>query len=306
MSDPGDLILSLAGTPAGAALAFALALLSALAHAVFGAVNKGGVDTFLNRGAINIAYSVMAMPFAFFVLPWPTPALWAALFATYLVHILFEWLQASAFERGDFSVVYPIARGTSPLVSATLAIFVFGEQLQLGQWGGLLLLSGAIFSFALLNIRSRRFSAEEQAGMRLAVMTAFVTGFAIALYTIVDAYGIRLAENPFTFLAWFFVMGGFGFPIIAYRRWRRIAVKPPLNELAIRGVFGALIAYLSFGSIMLATRLDKVGEAAALRETSIIFAAAIGVLFFKEKVTLAQLALILLIAAGALITEFAG
>ncbi|MEL6980281.1 MAG: multidrug transporter, partial [Pseudomonadota bacterium] len=100
MSDPGELIVSLAGTPGGEALAFALALLSALAHAVFGAVNKGGADPFLNRGAINIAYSLMAAPFALFILPWPTPELFAALFATYLVHILFEWLQASSFERG--------------------------------------------------------------------------------------------------------------------------------------------------------------------------------------------------------------
>ena len=306
MSDPGELILSLAGTPAGAALAFALALLSALSHAVFGAVNKGGVDTFLNRGAINIAYSLMAMPFAFFVLPWPTPELWLALLATYCVHVLFEWLQASAFERGAFSVVYPSARGMSPLVTASRAIVVFGEGLEWAQWGGLLLLSGAIFSFALVNIRSRRLTAEEKAGVRLAVMTAILTGFAIAAYTVVDAFGIRLAANPFTFLAWFFVMGGFGFPLIAYRRWRRTEVKPPLNELAVRGVFGALIAYLSFGSIMLATTLDKVGEAAALRETSIIFATALGVMFFKEKVSAAQLTLILLIAAGAMIAEFAG
>lgn len=306
MSDPGALILSLAGTPAGAALAFALALLSALAHAIFGAVNKGGVDTFLNRGAINIAYSLMALPFALFVLPWPTPTLWIALFATYFVHILFEWLQASSFERGAFTLVYPIARGTGPLATAALAIFVFGEHLEPMQWMGLLLLSGAIFSFALINIRSRVLSDQERSGVRLAVLTALATGIGIATYTIVDAYGIRLAENPFTFLAWFFVMGGFGFPIIAYRRWRSLTVRPPLQDLAVRGLFGAFIAYLSFGSIMLATRLDKVGEAAALRETSIIFATAIGVLFFREKVGPRQLGLILLIAAGAMIAEFGG
>ncbi|MEL6980280.1 MAG: EamA family transporter, partial [Pseudomonadota bacterium] len=190
------------------------------------------------------------------------------------------------------------------LVTASLALFVFGERMSFEQWCGLILLSSAIFGLAYANIRSRALSAEERRGVRLAVLTALGTGVMIAIYTVVDAYGIRLAENPFTFLAWFFFMGGFGFPIIAYLRWRRIAVKPPIGDLAIRGVFGALIAYLSFGSIMLATRLDKVGEAAALRETSIIFATAIGVLLFKEKIDALRLLLILLIAIGAIVADF--
>lgn len=303
MTELGELIVSLAGTPAGELLAVSLVLCSALAHAIFGAINKGGADPFLNRGAINIAYSAMAAPFALFVLPWPTPELFLALLATFSVHIVYEWLQASSFERGAFTLVYPIARGTGPLATAALAIFVFGESLAWVQWGGLLMLSGAIFGLAYANIRSRELSREEMSGVRLAVFTALATGVLIAAYTTVDAYGIRLADNPFTFLAWFFFTGGFGFPVIAYLRWRSLATKPALPDLAVRGVFGALIAFISFGAIMLATRLDKVSEAAALRETSIIFATAIGVLLFREKIDGLRLALIALIAVGAVLTE---
>ncbi|MCI4666271.1 MAG: DMT family transporter [Neomegalonema sp.] len=301
----GEFIVSIAHTPAGEALALALALLSALAHALFGAINKGGADPFLNRGAINIAYGAMALPLALFVFPLPSPALWAALGATYLVHIVYEWFQAASFHRGAFTLVYPIARGTSPVATVAVALVLFNERLTLIQWLGLLLLSLSIYAFALANLRDRADGAPARAALISAILTALGTGVMIAVYTNVDAYGIRLADDPFTFLAWFYVLGGVGFPIIAAHRWRRMpsAMRPPVKDLAIRGFFGAIIAFISFGALMLATRLDKIGEAAALRETSIIFGAAIGVLIFKEKIDGLRIALIIAIAAGAVLIE---
>jgi drug/metabolite transporter (DMT)-like permease len=141
--------------------------------------------------------------------------------------------------------------------------------------------------------------------LRAAIATAVVTGCMIALYTTWDAWGIRLAENPFTFLAWFFVLGGVGFPLIAAARWRRLSPerRPAPSDLVARGLFGALIAYLSFGAVVLATRLGNVGEAAAIRETSIVFATAIGVLIFRERVDAPRLGLIGLIAVGAVLVK---
>jgi len=83
-------------------------------------------------------------------------------------------------------------------------------------------------------------------------------------------------------------------------------VRPSPGPLTVRGVTGGLVAFLSFGSIMLATRLDKVGEAAVLRETSTVFAALIGWLVLKETVGPRRIALMGLIAAGAVIVEFGG
>ena len=302
----GEMIVSLAGTEAGELLALALALLSALAHATFGAIHKGGRDPYLNRGAINVAYSLMAMPFALFYFPLPTGSLWAILAGVYVIHIVYEWLQARSYEIGGFTVVYPIARGTGPLVTVIIAYFLFGESFENFQWLGLLLLTGSIYGLAWANMRAQGFSDLQAAKqLRLAIGTAILTGVMIAVYTLWDAYGIRQAENPFTFLAWFFTIGGFGFPLIAFHRWRKMPVeaRPALDELAIRGIFGAFIAFLSFGAVMLATRLDKVGEAAALRETSIVFATALGVLIFREKIDLTRLGLIFLIAFGAILIE---
>jgi drug/metabolite transporter (DMT)-like permease len=302
----GETFAAMAGTPEGELLATALALLSALAHATFGAINKGGMDPYLNRGAINISYGLMALPVALFMVPWPSPELWRVLAAVYVIHLVYEWLQSAAFEKGDFTLVYPIARGTGPLLIAIAAVFVFGETLAPMQWFGIALLSGAIMGLAAANMRARRIDLAALPGLKQAIAIAFLTGAMIAVYTLTDAYGIRLAENPFTFLAWFFVLGGVGFPWVALARWRRLPPhrRPALPDLAVRGVFGALIAFLSFGAVMLATRLGKVGEAAALRETSIIFATAIGVLIFREKIDALRLGLIALIMVGAMTVEF--
>ena len=299
----GDLIVSLAGTEAGEALALALVLLSALAHAIFGAINKGGVDPFLNRGAINVCYGIIVAPFALFVVPWPSGPLWAMLAVSYLVHIAYEWLQASSFEKGDFTLVYPIARGTGPIVSMAMALVVFSERFSIGQWLGGALLSFSIIGLAVVNIQRAKAAGRQLRGLNGAILTALATGVMVAVYTMVDAYGIRLADDPFTFLAWFFFTGAFGFPVIAALRWRRMPLKPPVRDLALRGFFGGIIALMSFGAVMLAMRLGSVGEAAALRETSIIFATAIGVLIFHEEMDRSRLALIGGIAAGAILVE---
>ena len=143
--------------------------------------------------------------------------------------------------------------------------------------------------------------------LKLALFLAFLTGGFVALYTTYDAYGIRATANPFTFLAWFFFLDGLSFtPWLAARRWVKMPDRPELAPLVKRGVIGALVAFFSFGSIMLATRLDKVGEAAVLRETSTVFAALIGWLMLGEKVGPRRLILMTLIAVGAVVVEMGG
>lgn len=302
----GELIVSLAGTPAGDALALALTLLSAVCHALFGAINKGGRDPFINRGAINIAYSLIAAPFALFVFPLPDAFLWMVIAGGWAIHLLYEFLQSRAFWMGGFTVVYPIARGTGPLVTVIAAGLVFGEHFGPAQWAGLALLSGGIYGLAFANLRKvGATDAAALARLKGAILTALATGLMVAVYTTYDAWGIRQAADPFTFLAWFFTLGGVGFPVIAALRWRRMAPaeRPALPDLAMRGIFGALIAFLSFGSVVLATRIGHVGEIAAIRETSIVFATAIGVLIFRERLDAPRLALILAIATGAVVIK---
>lgn len=293
---------SLEGTAAGHDLALGLALFAAVLHALFGALQKGRHDPWLSRAAIDASYGLIAVPFALFVVPWPEPHMWPIFAGAFVIHAVYKVLQAMTYTRGAFTVVYPVVRGTGPLFTVIGAGFVFGEVFAPGQWAGLALLVGGILGLAAWNLVH---VTVDRATLVPALGLAIATGAMVAAYTTYDAYGIRATADPFTFLAWFFMLDGIFIPLVTFRRWSRLA-RDEVAPLLQRGVLGAFVAYFSFGSIMLATRLDKVGEAAALRETSTVFAALIGWLVLGEKVGPVRASLMAVIATGAVVMEFAG
>ncbi|MEO1138802.1 MAG: DMT family transporter [Pseudomonadota bacterium] len=298
-----DWFISLEGTQAGHQLALMLAVLAAFLHAVFGALQKGRHDPWLTRGAIDVSYATMAAPFALFVVPWPEPHMWVIFATAWLIHTVYKVLQAMAYTRGAYTVVYPVVRGTGPLFTVIGAYLLFGETFTIVQWLGVGVLLVGIYGLAIYNLRTIKLDRDT---MPAALALAVITGLFVALYTTYDAYGIRATADPFTFLAWFFLIDGLIFPVVAWRRWHAMADAPAPGPLMVRGVAGGFVAFFSFGSIMMATRLDKVGEAAVLRETSTVFAALIGWLVLKETVGPRRIALMALIAAGAVIVESGG
>jgi len=298
-----DWLISLEGTEAGHQVALALAIMAAFLHAVFGALQKGRHDPWLSRGAIDLSYCLMAAPFALFVVPWPEPHMWLIFLIIWVIHICYKLLQALAYTKGSYTVVYPVVRGTGPFFTVIGAYLLFGEVFSLTQWMGVGVLLAGIFGLAAYNFRHLTVERET---LGIALALAVATGLFVALYTTYDAYGIRATADPFTFLAWFFMIDGATFPFLAFAHWRRMANPPALGPLMLKGGFGGIVAFMSFGAIMLATRLDKVGEAAVLRETSTVFAALIGWLVLKETVGPRRIALMALIALGAVIVEMGG
>jgi drug/metabolite transporter (DMT)-like permease len=296
-----DWLIALEGTAEGKDLATVLALAAALLHAIFGALQKGRHDPWLSRGAIDGSYAIMAAPFAFFVVPWPEAHLWPILGGAVLIHIGYKIFQGLAYTKGAYTVVYPVVRGTGPLFTVIGAWLIFDERFTPMQWLGVGVLLSGIFGLAVYNLRTLTLNRDT---MPVALGLAVMTGLFVALYTTYDAYGIRATADPFTFLAWFFFLDGLTMPGFAWARWLNLPDRPTLGPLLLRGFVGGLVAFLSFGSIMLATRLDKVGQAAVLRETSTVFAALIGWLVLKETVGPRRVALMGLIAAGAVIVEF--
>lgn len=298
----GDLILSMVGTPAGHRLAIGLALLAAVLHALFGALQKGRDDPWITRAAIDASYGIIAAPFALFVVQWPEPHMWPIFLGMFLIHAGYKIAQAMTYDRAPYTVVYPVVRGTGPFFTVIFAGMVFGERFLPGQWLGLALLLAGIFGLAGHSLWQLGRNA---ASLLPALGLAFFTGGFVAAYTTYDAWGIRATHDPFTFLAWFFMIDSIFIPALTWRRWTVLTADriPPLVK---RGIFGAFVAFFSFGAVMLATRLDHVGLAAALRETSTVFAALIGWLVLGEKVGLVRGLLMGLIASGAVVMESAG
>ena len=297
-----DWLISLEGTADGHSLALVLALMAAVLHAVFGALQKGRFDPWVSRAAMDASYGLIAAPFALFVVPWPEPHMWPIFAGAFVVHCVYKVLQAMTYSRGAYTVVYPVVRGTGPVFTVLGAGLVFGEHFVFGQWLGVGLLVAGIFGLAAWNLRFVTLGRDQ---MVPALGFAVATGALVAIYTTYDAYGIRATADPFTFLAWFFMIDGVFIPVITYHRWRAVP-KADVMPLLRLGVSGAFIAFFSFGAIMLATRLDKVGEAAVLRETSTVFAGLIGWLMLGEKVGLVRFSLLALIAAGAVVVKVAG
>ncbi len=284
-------------------MATALALLSAVAHAAFGALQKGRHDPWLTRGSIDAWLAVISAPVALFLVPWPNAFTMWMLLGAMVIHFAYKLTMALAYERAAYTVVYPVVRGTGPVVTVIAASLIFHEHFTLAQWAGVACVSGGILLLALRNLSEETL---DRNALKTGIGWALLGGITVAIYTTWDAYGIRSSLNPFTFLAWFFFLTALDFPIIAAFRYRRMANKPTLGPLMWRGFFGALIAWVSFGGVMLATRLDKVGEAAVLRETSTVFAALIGWFILGEKVGPRRLFLMSLVALGAVIVEMGG
>ena len=204
-----------------------------------------------------------------------------------------------------YTFVYPLGRGTAPLVIALLAGLLFGEALSWSQWTGIVVLSAAILSLAWINTRSREpGSAGIASRSRTALAYALLTGLMIAAYTLVDAWGVRQATQPVGFVLWVLFLGGFGFPFLALRHCLRHNLRPDPAPLARRALLGAVLAVTSFGSVILATRLASIGQVAALRETSILFAMAYGVLFLGERLRPAGVVAIILVAASAVLVQW--
>ncbi|MEM9756835.1 MAG: EamA family transporter, partial [Pseudomonadota bacterium] len=234
---------------------------------------------------------------------WPEPHMWPIFAGVWAIHTAYKWATLESYRRGAFTVVYPVMRGTGPLFTVIGAWFLFGETFSPGQWMGVAVLLAGLYGLAAYNLAHVTAARDT---LTPALWLAVLTGLFVAAYTTFDAYGIRATADPFTFLAWFFFIDGLTFPVLAVRAWRRMPDRPALGPLALRGLIGGLVAFGSFGAIMLATRLDQVGEAAVLRETSTVFAALIGWLILGERVGPQRLALMGLIAAGAVIVEAAG
>lgn len=299
-----DWITAIEGTEAGHQAALVLALSAAFLHALFGSLQKGRLDPWTSRAIMDVFMGLLAVPAVLFLVPPPQGALqWALVLGAIPIHTAYKIGMAMAYSRGAYTVVYPVVRGTGPVFTVIGAWLLFGEVFGPVQWLGVAILLAGIFGLALYNLRHITVARET---LVAALALAVVTGALVALYTTYDAYAIRALPDPFTFLAWFFLVTSFDFPLVLAWRWRHLTPRPTRMEWLLGGLPGALVAYGSFGSVMLATRLDKVGEAAVLRETSTVFAALIGWLILKETVGPRRILLMALIALGAVVVEVAG
>lgn len=254
----------------------ALVLLAAVLHASWNALVKVGGDRLLVQTTIVGTGSLLCAA----LLPWvgmPAPASWPFLAASVLIHNVYFFFLLRAYAHGDLSQVYPIARGTSPLVVALLAVPLAGEPVSAMDLLGASLVTAGIASLA----GARRTASGEGRAIGLAL----VTGLLIATYTLVDGIGIRRAGGPLAFILWMQALDVV--PLVLFvvlRRRERIAPFLALNGArgVLGGVVGGVMAVTSYGIVLWAFTRAALAPVAALRETSVIMAALFGSLAMGE------------------------
>jgi drug/metabolite transporter (DMT)-like permease len=273
----------------------ALVLLAALLHASWNAVVKSDRDRLVSLSIVMLSGAVMGLALAPFV-PFPDRAAWPYLFASIVIHYGYYFSLLRAYAHGDLSHVYPIARGLGPLLVAALSGRLVGEHLNLQELGGVMLVSAGIGSLALAYGLPR--GAEWRP-----TLYAIGTGVTIAGYTIADGLGVRGAGNSLGYIVWLNILEGPGLLAIAF--WRRgFKIVHHLRQYWLRSAAGGVVASLGYGIAIWAMGQGGIAHVAALRETSVLFAAMMGSFLLKEPFGGRRIAAAALVVAGLLAMNF--
>jgi drug/metabolite transporter (DMT)-like permease len=266
-------------------LAPLLMIASGSVHAVVNAIVKGGKDKMASRAMTDGSAAVILLPLLLLV-PLPHGA-WAWLAATALVHALYLYALIRAYQVSDFSSAYPVLRGTAPLVTAGVTLGLLGDHVSTLSIAGIALIGISMFVLAIGRHLSR-------AGFGWAVLT----GFTIAAYTVIDAAGVRAAPTPFSYIAWMFVT--MGLVIVGlFAILTRGTVFASMRQQWRPGAIAGALSILTYGLALYALSIGPTAPLAALRETGMVTALIIAVVFLKERVTIGRAMAVLGILAGA-------
>lgn len=295
-------------------LVVAAVLVAAVTHASWNALAHNIKDQLLAFTLVGFGGALCGLVLACFV-PVPAREAWPALVFSAALHVVYQLLLMRSFELGDFGQMYPIARGTAPLVVTVLAAVFLQELPDAWQLTGVAVASAGLLGVALWGISRKRDGAastghepspspspsqesspessgppepsassrNSSASSRMpALIAAVATGLSIASYTVVDGAGVRASGSALGYVAWLIILQGLAIPAYAAAS-RRGALLTQLRPLALRGLTAGVLSLSAYGLVLWAQTRAPLAPVAALRESSIIAGAAIGALFFKER-----------------------
>jgi drug/metabolite transporter (DMT)-like permease len=267
-------------------LASVMILASGAAHAVVNAILKSGKDKMSSRALIDGFSALIVLPAAFYV-PLPTGA-WGWLAASWATHLVYLYCLIRSFEIGDMTVVYPIARGVAPALASAVAVSAFHEPITLPIALGIGLVSVGVMTVGAGRHVDRR-----------ALGWATATGVSIALYTVIDAQGVRAAPSAGSYIVWTYLALGGGIGLL-FALWRGPAFLVAARREWRAGLAAGALSIFTYGLALGAYRIGGTPRLAGLREISILFGVIIAVVFLKERMTRARMVGVGAIAAGAI------
>jgi drug/metabolite transporter (DMT)-like permease len=215
-----------------------------------------------------------------------------------VIHLIYWTALGKAYAAGDVSRVYPLARGTAPMLTALLAIPLFGEIPSPHAWAGIATVTAGIFLIAL-----RHNSANIELN-RETLKFAAIVAITIPAYSLVDGYGGRVSGSAFTYTAFLYVCNGWA--LLAYGLMKqRAALIDALDQNWHLGLLTGSLSLLSYGVAIWAMSHAPIGLVAALRETSILFALLFAGVLLKEKLRFAGMVGASLVLSGLMVIRLA-
>ncbi|MBC8158472.1 MAG: EamA family transporter [Alphaproteobacteria bacterium] len=275
----------------------ALVLFAAVVHATWNALAKGSGDRLMTVAVIQGSQTVFALFFVPFVAI-PAIEAWPYLIGSVVIHTGYFYFLMKAYEDGDLSHVYPLARGSAPLLVALMTSALVIETPNAAGMVGIVLVSLGIVSLAFVG------NGHYPSGAK-PVRLALTTGLFISAYTLCDGLGTRTGDTPFSYIVWLFLWSGVPFCIAtAFVRRKTLIV-----DLAKRWKWGAtagVLSALAYSLVLYAMSQSAMAYVSALRETSVLFAALIGIIAMKEPLGFRRIAAAAIITAGIIVMQVAG
>jgi drug/metabolite transporter (DMT)-like permease len=251
----------------------ALVLLAAAMHAGWNALIKIQGDRLAVMAVVTAAGSLMSLA----VLPFvdaPDPASWPLLALTIVLHTGYHLFLPRAYDHGDLGQVYPIARGSAPLLVTLGAVFIAGETMD----------PAALLGVVCLAVGVMALTFDKGAGVAKkprAVLYALLTGTFIASFTVVDGLGVRQAGSILGFAVWLTMADGL-LTFLLVSIWKPFAVRQVLRRNWLVGFLGGTLQVGAYWIIIWALALAPMAMVSSLRETSVLFAAVISTFVLKE------------------------
>jgi drug/metabolite transporter (DMT)-like permease len=259
---------------------------AAVTHAAWNAIAHGIKDQTLAFALIGVGGIAVGIPLVILA-AMPRADCWPYLLGSVAIHVFYNLLLMQCYRLGEFSQVYPLARGTSPLVVTILAAIFIHEHLALPQIAGVLVVSAGLATLVLAGRRPGR----------AAFAAAVGTGLTIAAYTTVDGVGVRLSGSPVGYIGWLMILECLCVPMFAVLRRRDVLLKQP-KRILLAGLAAGALSVLAYGLVLWAQTRGALAPIAALRETSVIFGAIIGTLIFREPFGRTRIIATVLVATG--------
>jgi uncharacterized membrane protein len=272
---------------------FSAVLAAAACHAGWNALLKLKLEPAVATALVAMASGLVVVPFAF-ATGLPDSSAWPYLFASVVIHVGYYLTLAEAYRAGDLGHVYPIARGTAPLLTACLAAVWLHEKLSIYGWTGIILLTAGVLLLAFRGGRPSLLFDVRSVGF------ALLTSLTITAYTLVDGIGARLAGTASAYTVWLFLLSGAVMTVYGFARiGSRLASEFAANwQIAVAG---AGLSTAAYAIAIWAMTVAPIALVAALRETSVLFAAVFATLLLREPWLLARVTAAVMVLAGALL-----